>query len=132
MPAVGCYRQSEVERDGAVPLGTVDDFAANTNVVRLRDEFGFDGTPIRLIFRERASDRAGRPTGGSNASRAPIPDGDPVPFHDDRNLASAAGVLQHAGKRAGIGLDVFGLIPHDQHIADDHAAIQSDSGRGKR
>jgi GTP-binding protein len=27
---------------------------------RLRAEFGFDGTPIRLIFRERASDRAGR------------------------------------------------------------------------
>jgi GTP-binding protein len=27
---------------------------------QLRAEFGFDGTPIRLIFRERASDRAGR------------------------------------------------------------------------
>jgi GTP-binding protein len=30
---------------------------------RLRAEFGFDGTPIRLIFRERASDRAGRERG---------------------------------------------------------------------
>ena len=27
---------------------------------QLRAEFGFDGTPVRLIFRERASDRAGR------------------------------------------------------------------------
>jgi ribosome-associated GTPase EngA len=30
---------------------------------QLRAEFGFDGTPIRLIFRERASDRAGRERG---------------------------------------------------------------------
>jgi GTP-binding protein len=30
---------------------------------RLRDAFGFDGTPIRLIFRERASDRVGRGRG---------------------------------------------------------------------
>jgi GTPase len=31
---------------------------------QLREEFGFDGTPIRLIFRERASGRTTRPTGG--------------------------------------------------------------------
>ena len=30
---------------------------------QLRAEFGFDGTPIRLIFRERASDRVGREKG---------------------------------------------------------------------
>jgi GTP-binding protein len=38
---------------------------------QLRDEFGFDGTPIRLIFRERASGRIGnnpgRARGGSGA-----------------------------------------------------------------
>ena len=46
---------------------------------QLRAEFGFDGTPIRLIFRERASDRAGRertPTkkrrpGGPRTGKAP-------------------------------------------------------------
>jgi GTP-binding protein len=43
---------------------------------QLRAEFGFDGTPIRLIFRERASDRAGRQHSsqangrGSNNARA--------------------------------------------------------------
>jgi GTP-binding protein len=36
---------------------------------QLRAEFGFDGTPIRLIFRERASDRGGRPSGRSGAAR---------------------------------------------------------------
>jgi GTP-binding protein len=49
---------------------------------QLRAQFGFDGTPIRLIFRERASDRlgrekaAGRSKGrrsGSNGSRAGRP-----------------------------------------------------------
>ncbi|MGD0017650.1 MAG: ribosome biogenesis GTPase Der [Candidatus Limnocylindrales bacterium] len=46
---------------------------------QLRAEFGFDGTPIRLIFRERASDRAGREKtsgktrrpGGPRAGKAP-------------------------------------------------------------
>jgi GTP-binding protein len=36
---------------------------------QLRAEFGFDGTPVRLIFRERASDRAGRERG--TAKRRP-------------------------------------------------------------
>ncbi len=36
---------------------------------QLRAEFGFDGTPIRLIFRERASDRAGRERGAGKARR---------------------------------------------------------------
>jgi hypothetical protein len=36
---------------------------------QLRAEFGFDGTPMRLIFRERASDRAGRERG--TAKRRP-------------------------------------------------------------
>jgi GTPase len=45
---------------------------------QLRAEFGFDGTPIRLIFRERASDRAGREKtaprkrpGGPRTGKAP-------------------------------------------------------------
>ena len=33
---------------------------------QLRDEFGFDGTPIRLIFRERASGRSNLPEGSSS------------------------------------------------------------------
>ena len=37
---------------------------------QLRAEFGFDGTPIRLIFRERASDRAGRERGAGQGSTA--------------------------------------------------------------
>ncbi|MGD0863820.1 MAG: ribosome biogenesis GTPase Der [Candidatus Limnocylindrales bacterium] len=37
---------------------------------QLRAEFGFDGTPIRLIFRERASDRAGRERGAGRSRRA--------------------------------------------------------------
>ena len=36
---------------------------------QLRAEFGFDGTPIRLIFRERASDRAGRERGAERGRR---------------------------------------------------------------
>jgi len=39
---------------------------------QLRDEFGFDGTPIRLVFRERASGRTvqeGRSRGGGAAPR---------------------------------------------------------------
>jgi GTP-binding protein len=36
---------------------------------QLRAEFGFDGTPIRLIFRERASDRLDRPKPGKGASK---------------------------------------------------------------
>ncbi len=39
---------------------------------RLRDAFGFDGTPIKLIFRERASDRAEkRPGSGDRGGRTP-------------------------------------------------------------
>jgi len=36
---------------------------------QLRAEFGFDGTPIRLIFRERASDRLDRPKPGKGAGK---------------------------------------------------------------
>jgi GTP-binding protein len=36
---------------------------------RLREAFGFDGTPIRLIFRERASDRGGRAPRAAEARR---------------------------------------------------------------
>jgi hypothetical protein len=36
---------------------------------KLRDAFGFLGTPIQLVFRERASVRAARPTGGRGAGR---------------------------------------------------------------
>jgi GTP-binding protein len=38
---------------------------------QLREEFGFDGTPIRLIFRERASGRSDGPTRGGDGSHAP-------------------------------------------------------------
>ncbi len=37
---------------------------------QLRDNFGFDGTPIRLIFRERASDRAGRAPNSRSGGRS--------------------------------------------------------------
>ncbi len=41
---------------------------------QLREEFGFDGTPIRLVFRERASGRTERPDGSSRgAGRSPRP-----------------------------------------------------------
>jgi GTP-binding protein len=36
---------------------------------KLRDAFGFLGTPIQLVFRERASVRAARPKGGRGAGR---------------------------------------------------------------
>jgi GTP-binding protein len=36
---------------------------------QLRAEFGFDGTPIRLIFRERASDRLDRPKPAKGAGK---------------------------------------------------------------
>jgi GTP-binding protein len=38
---------------------------------QLREEFGFDGTPVRLIFRERASGRSDGPTRGGDGSHAP-------------------------------------------------------------
>jgi GTP-binding protein len=38
---------------------------------QLREEFGFDGTPIRLIFRERASGRSEGPTRGGEGSHTP-------------------------------------------------------------
>jgi GTP-binding protein len=38
---------------------------------QLRDEFGFDGTPVRLVFRERASGRSEGPTRGGAGSHAP-------------------------------------------------------------
>jgi GTP-binding protein len=38
---------------------------------QLREEFGFDGTPVRLLFRERASGRAEGPTRGGDGSRTP-------------------------------------------------------------
>jgi GTP-binding protein len=38
---------------------------------RLRDEFGFDGTPIRLVFRERASGRASAPDSRRPRSNSP-------------------------------------------------------------
>jgi GTP-binding protein len=65
---------------------------------QLRDAFGFDGTPIRLIFRERASDRTGR-TGartGSDArpARAARPAGGPRP-----SRGVAGGVKRQTGKR---------------------------------
>jgi GTP-binding protein len=47
---------------------------------QLRAEFGFDGTPIRLFFRERASGRsagpAGRGRGGHGPSGTPMPRAD--------------------------------------------------------
>jgi GTP-binding protein len=38
---------------------------------QLREEFGFDGTPVRLIFRERASGRSDGPTRGGDGSHTP-------------------------------------------------------------
>jgi GTP-binding protein len=38
---------------------------------QLRGEFGFDGTPVRLVFRERASGRSEGPTRGGAGSHAP-------------------------------------------------------------
>jgi GTP-binding protein len=37
---------------------------------RLRESFGFDGTPIRLVFRERVTTRTRRPRGGRGAKTA--------------------------------------------------------------
>ena len=42
---------------------------------QLRDEFGFDGTPLRLIFRERASGRTTRPEGGHKGAGGARPKG---------------------------------------------------------
>jgi len=62
---------------------------------RLRDAFGFDGTPIRLIFRERASDRGGRGAGaegkgGSGRSRGRPPAARPGDGRAGRGVAGAA------------------------------------------
>jgi GTP-binding protein len=50
---------------------------------QLRAEFGFDGTPIRLIFRERASDRAGheRTAGKGRGAGRPRPRGPAATTH---------------------------------------------------
>jgi GTPase len=40
---------------------------------RLRDEFGFDGTPIKLVFRDREKIRPARRRGGRNGARQAPP-----------------------------------------------------------
>jgi len=62
---------------------------------RLRDAFGFDGTPIRLIFRERASDRGGRGAGAEGRDASGRSRGGPSAAHPGsrragRNVAGAA------------------------------------------
>jgi GTP-binding protein len=62
---------------------------------RLRDAFGFDGTPIRLIFRERASDRGGRGAGAEGRGASGRSRGGPSAAHPGgrragRNVAGAA------------------------------------------
>jgi len=63
---------------------------------RLRDEFGFDGTPIRLVFRERASGRADRPEGRTRRSAATPAGG--RPSRTERTGTSASKRTQ-TGKR---------------------------------
>jgi GTP-binding protein len=70
---------------------------------RLRDAFGFDGTPIRLIFRERASDRGGRGPkaegkGGSARRGSGLPAARPGGGRAGRGVAGAA--RRQTGRRA--------------------------------
>ncbi len=51
---------------------------------QLREEFGFDGTPVRLIFRERASGRSDGPSRGGDGSPAPRTAAGPRPAKSAR------------------------------------------------
>jgi GTP-binding protein len=73
---------------------------------QLREAFGFDGTPMRLIFRERASDRAGRgrgapgrePKAGQAGSRRP---GRPGPAHPGNGGKGPRGVSGSVRRQPG-------------------------------
>jgi hypothetical protein len=64
---------------------------------RLRDAFGFDGTPIRLIFRERASDRGGRGAGAEGRGASGRSRGGPSAAHPGGRRAGAPGLKQPYG-----------------------------------
>ena len=67
---------------------------------QLRDHFGFDGTPIRLIFRERASDRAGRaPTARSGGRSGGGPKRPSRPSGAAAARGVSGGVRRPTGKR---------------------------------
>jgi GTP-binding protein len=68
---------------------------------RLREAFGFDGTPIRLIFRERASDRGGRAPRAAEARRRSqaARDGSRGASGHRTSRGVAGGVRRQPGKR---------------------------------
>jgi GTP-binding protein len=68
---------------------------------RLREAFGFDGTPIRLIFRERASDRGGRAPRAAEARRRSqaARDGNRGASAHRTSRGVAGGVRRQPGKR---------------------------------
>jgi GTP-binding protein len=72
---------------------------------QLRAAFGFDGTPIRLLFRERASDRAGRVRRAAQAGRrgAASRDGSRGPGGHKAPRGLAGGVRRPPGRRGHSG-----------------------------